>query len=60
MRNEYVVTILHTAINIIRDSTGEELSMRPEYKVIGDDSTGQKAENLICVTEDKPEQNLIE
>ena len=41
MRNEYVVAILHTAINITRDSTGEELSMRPEYEVIGDDSTGR-------------------
>ncbi|RIA93458.1 hypothetical protein C1645_874137 [Glomus cerebriforme] len=66
MRNEYVVAILHTAINITRDSTGEELSMRPEYEVIGDDSTGRvdfaikKAENLICATEDKPERNLIE
>src|ERR1043165_9908340 len=92
MRNEYVVAILHTAINITRDSTGEELSMRPEYEVIGDESTGrvdfaikvmelflvyfftslevilipyllwssQKAENLICVTENKPERNLIE
>ncbi|CAG8474944.1 12073_t:CDS:2 [Funneliformis caledonium] len=41
MCNEYVVMFLHTAINITRDSTGKELSMRPEYKVIGDDSTGQ-------------------
>jgi hypothetical protein len=39
MRNEYVVAILHIAINITRDSTGKELSMRPEYEVIGDDST---------------------
>ena len=41
MCNEYVVAILHTAINITRDSTGEEFSMRPEYEVIGDDSTGR-------------------
>ena len=41
MRNEYVVAILHTAINITRDSTGEELSMRPEYEVISDESTGR-------------------
>src|SRR3954452_22626888 len=41
MRNEYVVAILHTAINITRDSTGEELSMRPEYEIIGDESTGR-------------------
>ncbi|RIA81450.1 hypothetical protein C1645_836997 [Glomus cerebriforme] len=66
MRNEYIVAILHTAINITRDSTGEELSMRPEYEVIGDKSTGRvdftikKAENLICVTENKLKRNLIE
>jgi len=66
MRNEYVVAILHTAINITRDSTGEELSMRPEYEVIGDESTGRvdfaikKAENLICITEDKPQRNVVE
>ena len=41
MHNEYVVAILHTAINITRDSTGEELSMRSEYEVIGDESMGQ-------------------
>ena len=38
MCNEYVVAILHTAINITRDSTGEEFSMRLEYKIIGDKS----------------------
>ena len=41
MHNEYVVAILHTAINITRDSTGEELSMSPEHKTIGDESTGR-------------------
>ncbi|GES78733.1 hypothetical protein GLOIN_2v1727104 [Rhizophagus clarus] len=41
MRNEYVVAILHTAINVTRDATGDELSMRPEYEVIGDESTGR-------------------
>src|SRR5947208_3598650 len=41
MRNEYVVAILHTTINITRDSTGKELSMRPEYEAIGDESTGR-------------------
>ena len=41
MRNEYVVAILHTAINITRDATGREFSMRPEYKVTGDESSGR-------------------
>ncbi|GBB97991.1 hypothetical protein RclHR1_03110023 [Rhizophagus clarus] len=40
--------------------------MRPEYEVIGDESTGRvdyaikDAENLICITEDKPQRNVIE
>src|ERR1043166_1348813 len=41
MRNEYVVTILHTAINITRDATGKEFSMRPEYEIVGDESSGR-------------------
>ena len=39
MRNEYVVAILHTAINITRDATGKEFSMRPEYEIVGDESS---------------------
>ncbi|PKY59755.1 hypothetical protein RhiirA4_412522 [Rhizophagus irregularis] len=66
MRNEYVVAILHSAINITRDETGKELSMRPEYEVIGEESSGRvdyaikDVENLICITEDKPQRNVIE
>ncbi|POG73386.1 hypothetical protein GLOIN_2v1587390 [Rhizophagus irregularis DAOM 181602=DAOM 197198] len=66
MRNEYVVAILHSAINITRDDTGKELSMRPEYEVIGEESSGRvdyaikDVENLICITEDKPQRNVIE
>ena len=41
MRNEYVVAILHTAINITRDATGKEFSMRPEYEIVGDESSGR-------------------
>ena|SRR5687767_13023888 len=41
MCNEYVVAILHSAINITRDDTGKELSMRPEYEVIGEESSGR-------------------
>ncbi|RGB42603.1 hypothetical protein C1646_750788 [Rhizophagus diaphanus] len=66
MRNEYVVAILHSAIDITRDDTGKELSMRPEYEVIGEESSGRvdyaikDVENLICITEDKPQRNVIE
>jgi hypothetical protein len=36
MRNEHIVTILYTTINITRDDTGKKLSMRPEYEVISE------------------------
>ena len=41
MHNEYVMIILHTVINITRNATGKELSMRPEYKIVGDKSSGR-------------------
>ncbi|GES93752.1 hypothetical protein GLOIN_2v1695250 [Rhizophagus clarus] len=59
MRNEYVSTILHSALHIAGDVVSKEFSMRPEYEIIGDESCGRvdhaikEAENLICVTEDK-------
>ncbi|PKY59292.1 hypothetical protein RhiirA4_481899 [Rhizophagus irregularis] len=56
MRNEYAVAILHTAINIKGDTTGDELSMKPEYEIIG----MKDEESLICVTEDKVQQKLTE
>lgn len=34
MCNEYVVAILHSAINVTRDN-----DMRPEYEVIGDEKS---------------------
>ncbi|CAG8800510.1 1315_t:CDS:2, partial [Gigaspora margarita] len=62
MRNEYVVAILHTALNIARDDTQKEFSMRPQYEIVGNESTGRvdyaikDSENLICITEDKQHQ----
>lgn len=41
MRNEYVSTILHTALHIAGDVTGKEFSMRPEYEIIGDECCGR-------------------
>ncbi|CAG8735467.1 17205_t:CDS:2, partial [Dentiscutata heterogama] len=40
MRNEYVVAILHTALNIARDDTQKKFSMRPQYEIVGNKSTG--------------------
>lgn len=40
MRNKYAMYgDSSTAINITRDSIGEELNIRPEYEVIDDEST---------------------
>ena len=41
MRNEYVSTILHTALHIAGDVMGKEFSMRPEYEIIGDEWYGR-------------------
>jgi len=41
MRNEYVSTILHTALRIAEDITKKKFSMRPEYEIIGDESSGR-------------------
>ncbi|GES76922.1 hypothetical protein GLOIN_2v1660660 [Rhizophagus clarus] len=41
MRNEYVSTILHTALRIAEDSTGKNFSMKPEYEIIGEESCGR-------------------
>ena len=90
MRNEYVSTILHTALHIAEDETSKEFSMRPEFEIIGEESSGrvdyaitvcdffgifhsydfrgytndipafQESENLICVTEDKVQRNILE
>jgi len=41
MRNEYVVAILHAAINIVMDETkNNNLTMRPQYGVVGEKSKG--------------------
>ncbi|GBB94481.1 hypothetical protein RclHR1_23620003 [Rhizophagus clarus] len=66
MRNEYVSTILHTALRIAEDATNKKFSMKPEYEIIGDESCGRvdyaikDEESLICITEDKVQQKLTE
>jgi len=41
MRNEYVSTILHTSLHIAGDVTRKEFSMRPEFEIIGEESSGR-------------------
>ncbi|CAG8509478.1 1131_t:CDS:2, partial [Ambispora leptoticha] len=59
MRNKYVSILLHTALHIVGDLTRKEFSMRSEYEIVSDESSGRvdyeikKSENLIYVTKDK-------
>ena len=41
MRNKYVSTILYTALHIAEDETNKEFSMRPEFEIIGEKSSGR-------------------
>src|ERR1051325_2568438 len=41
MRNEYVVALLHASIHIVMDETSKELSMRPQYGIVGEESRGR-------------------
>ena len=41
MRNEYVVALLHASIHIVMDITNKELSMRPQYGIVGEVSPGR-------------------
>jgi len=41
MRNEYVASILHTALHIARDDTKKDLSMRPQHEIVGEKSSGR-------------------
>jgi hypothetical protein len=38
---KYVSTIFHTAIHITRNLTGKSFSMKPEYEIIGNESSGR-------------------
>ncbi|GBB90500.1 hypothetical protein RclHR1_17490006 [Rhizophagus clarus] len=66
MRNEYISTILYTALHIAEDFTNKNFSMKPEYEIIGKESCGQvdyaikESDSLICITEDKVQQKLTE
>ncbi|RGB24410.1 hypothetical protein C1646_676401 [Rhizophagus diaphanus] len=39
MLNEYVASILHTALHIVRDDTKKDLSIRPQHETIGEKSS---------------------
>jgi len=63
MRCEYISTILHASLYIVKRITEkEELTLVPKLEVVGEESTGRvdyaiKAlEELICITEGKLHQ----
>jgi hypothetical protein len=59
MCNEYVVALLHAGIHIVMDITNKNLSIKPQYRIVSEESRGwvdyaiKEAENFICITEDK-------
>ncbi|CAG8461488.1 8202_t:CDS:2 [Funneliformis caledonium] len=62
MRCEYISTILHASLYIVKRITKKELTLAPQLEVFGEESTGRvdyaiKAlEELICITEGKLHQ----
>jgi len=65
IRCEYISTILHACIHIVKKYTGKEISLNPQFEVVGEENTGRvdyaiKAfEELICITEGKQHQISI-
>jgi hypothetical protein len=62
MRCEYISTILHASLHIVRRITEKGLILEPHFEVIGEESTGhvdyaiKALEELICITEGKSHQ----
>ncbi|EXX79423.1 hypothetical protein RirG_005760 [Rhizophagus irregularis DAOM 197198w] len=54
-----MVTLLYSAIYIVMEETNKELSMRPQYGIVEEESKGRvdyaikEAEDLIYITGDK-------
>ncbi|EXX75801.1 hypothetical protein GLOIN_2v1708728 [Rhizophagus irregularis DAOM 181602=DAOM 197198] len=62
---EYISTILHASLYIVKRITDKELTLAPQLKIVGEESTGQvdyviKAlEELLCITEGKLHQVVM-
>ncbi|CAG8708414.1 16414_t:CDS:2 [Dentiscutata erythropus] len=56
---EYILAILHASLYIVKRITNKELTLAPQLKVVGEESTGRvdyvikDLEELICITEEK-------
>ena len=65
MRCEYILAIFHASLYIVKRIIDKELTLAPQLKIIGEESTGRvdyaiKAlEKLLCITEGKLDQVVI-
>ncbi|PKY52395.1 hypothetical protein RhiirA4_470001 [Rhizophagus irregularis] len=63
MRCEYISTILHASLYIVKRITSKEITLAPKLEVVGEESTGQvdyaiKAlKEFLCIMEGKLHQN---
>lgn len=66
IRCEYITTILHTCIRIVKKLTGKEITLNLQLEVVGEESRGRVdyaikcIEELIAITERKQHQIAIE
>ena len=59
IRCEYITTILHAALYIVKRITKKELTLLPQLEITGEENTGRvdyaikTLEELICITQSK-------
>jgi len=62
MRCEYISTILHASLYIVKRITKKSLTLKSHFEVVGEESIGnvdyvtKALEELICITEEKSHQ----
>ena len=65
MRFEYISAILHASLYIVKRITDKELTLAPQFEVVGEENTGwvdyaiKALEELICIMEGKLHQVVI-
>ncbi|CAG8521372.1 5808_t:CDS:2 [Acaulospora colombiana] len=65
MRCEYISTILHASLYIVKRITDKELTLAPQLEIVGEESTGRvdyaikSLEELLCITEGKLHQVVM-
>jgi hypothetical protein len=51
VRCEYISTILHACIRIVKKLTGKEISLNPQLEVVGEESGGRVDYAIKCIEE---------